>query len=261
MLAASTSFSAGRRFSNRTAPAGSSACCLDWRARRRVDFVGLRFTGPIHPSADPDAWIQAHHAAGYTANRRAPHLDPKIQDWTITWPPQNAQACRSRKLARGAIRSVPTPRRLPRRSKNAAPPWPKRSASERAAASTSPARAARCGMGPIPRISVRTRSTMIVRSVRSIIDTVAPTRTVYALETMPWIFPDSPDSYLALLRAVRSEAIRRASGSGEHDQLPGKGVSNGRIFYANVLPNSARHIVTCPCEGHSLRGASHVASG
>lgn len=42
----------------------------------------------------------------------------------------------------------------------------------------------------------------IVQSVRAIVDAVKPRRTVYALETMPWIFPSSPDEYLALLRAI-----------------------------------------------------------
>jgi len=43
---------------------------------------------------------------------------------------------------------------------------------------------------------------LIVDSVREIIDTVAPTRTFYALETMPWLYPDSAQSYLDLLRAI-----------------------------------------------------------
>ncbi len=43
---------------------------------------------------------------------------------------------------------------------------------------------------------------MIVQSVRTIIDGVKPTRTYYTLETMPWIFPDSADSYLALIKAI-----------------------------------------------------------
>ena len=42
----------------------------------------------------------------------------------------------------------------------------------------------------------------IVESVRSIIDAVKPTRTCYALETMPWAFPDSPESYALLLDAI-----------------------------------------------------------
>ena len=42
----------------------------------------------------------------------------------------------------------------------------------------------------------------IVESVRSIIDAVKPTRACYALETMPWAFPDSPESYALLLAAI-----------------------------------------------------------
>lgn len=43
---------------------------------------------------------------------------------------------------------------------------------------------------------------LIVQSVREIVDAVKPARAVYALETMPWIAPDSADSYLALLKAI-----------------------------------------------------------
>jgi hypothetical protein len=43
---------------------------------------------------------------------------------------------------------------------------------------------------------------MIVETVRAIIDAVRPTRAVYALETMPWMYPNSPDNYLQLLRAI-----------------------------------------------------------
>jgi sugar phosphate isomerase/epimerase len=43
---------------------------------------------------------------------------------------------------------------------------------------------------------------LIVDSVREIIDAVQPARTVYALEPMPFTLPDSPDAYLALVRAI-----------------------------------------------------------
>jgi len=43
---------------------------------------------------------------------------------------------------------------------------------------------------------------MIVETTRAIIDDVKPTRTYFALETMPWAYPDSPDSYLRLLKAI-----------------------------------------------------------
>jgi sugar phosphate isomerase/epimerase len=43
---------------------------------------------------------------------------------------------------------------------------------------------------------------MIVETTRAIIDEVKPSRTYFTLETMPWAYPDSPDSYLALLKAI-----------------------------------------------------------
>ncbi len=48
---------------------------------------------------------------------------------------------------------------------------------------------------------------MIVAMVRDIIDTVNPTRSFYTLETMPWMYPDSPDAYLRLLKAVDRKAF------------------------------------------------------
>lgn len=43
---------------------------------------------------------------------------------------------------------------------------------------------------------------MIVETTRKIIDAVKPTNTFFALETMPWAYPDSVDSYLKLLKAI-----------------------------------------------------------
>jgi sugar phosphate isomerase/epimerase len=43
---------------------------------------------------------------------------------------------------------------------------------------------------------------LIVQTTREIIDEVKPLRTFYTLEVMPWALPDSPDSYLELIRAI-----------------------------------------------------------
>jgi sugar phosphate isomerase/epimerase len=43
---------------------------------------------------------------------------------------------------------------------------------------------------------------MIVDYVRDIIDTVKPKTACYTLETMPWMYPDSADSYLKLIKAI-----------------------------------------------------------
>jgi sugar phosphate isomerase/epimerase len=48
---------------------------------------------------------------------------------------------------------------------------------------------------------------MIVETTRAIIDTVKPTRTVFALEAMPWSYPDSADSYQKLIQAIDRKAF------------------------------------------------------
>jgi len=43
---------------------------------------------------------------------------------------------------------------------------------------------------------------MIVTTTKKIIDEVKPSRTFFTLEAMPWIFPESPDAYLRLIKAI-----------------------------------------------------------
>lgn len=43
---------------------------------------------------------------------------------------------------------------------------------------------------------------LIVETTRKIIDAVHPKRTFFTLETMPWAYPDSVDSYLELIKAI-----------------------------------------------------------
>ena len=42
----------------------------------------------------------------------------------------------------------------------------------------------------------------ILRSVREIIDRVEPKRAFYCLEPMPWMYPDTPESYLDLIKVI-----------------------------------------------------------
>ena len=42
----------------------------------------------------------------------------------------------------------------------------------------------------------------IVMSIRNIIDSVKPVRAFYCIEPMPWMVPDSPESYLQLIQDV-----------------------------------------------------------
>jgi sugar phosphate isomerase/epimerase len=56
--------------------------------------------------------------------------------------------------------------------------------------------------GPHPANLTEETFDLIVTTVREIIDAVQPRRTVYTLETMPWIYPDSVESYLHLIEAI-----------------------------------------------------------
>lgn len=56
--------------------------------------------------------------------------------------------------------------------------------------------------GPDPRNLSAECFEAIVQTTRAIIDAVRPTRTFYTLETMPWIFPHTPQAYLDLIVAI-----------------------------------------------------------
>jgi sugar phosphate isomerase/epimerase len=56
--------------------------------------------------------------------------------------------------------------------------------------------------GPHPHNLSEEAFELTVENVRKILDTVQPKRSFFTLETMPWVIPDSPDSYLELIQAV-----------------------------------------------------------
>ena len=61
--------------------------------------------------------------------------------------------------------------------------------------------------GPDPADLSEDTFDLIVESVRQIIDAVKPARTSYTLEPMPWMYPDSTDSYLDLIHAIDRKAF------------------------------------------------------
>jgi len=60
--------------------------------------------------------------------------------------------------------------------------------------------------GPHPRNLTQETFDRIVQVTREVIDAVQPSRTFFTLETMPWMYPDSADSYVALLKAIDRKA-------------------------------------------------------
>lgn len=66
----------------------------------------------------------------------------------------------------------------------------------------------------------------IVEVTRKIINEVQPTRTFFALEPMPWTYPDSADSYLRLIKAINHKRF------GVHMD-PMNLIVSPRSFYSN----------------------------
>jgi len=56
--------------------------------------------------------------------------------------------------------------------------------------------------GPYPRNYAPETFEMIVETVRHIIDQVRPVSAFYTLEPMPYMLPDSPDTYIELIKAI-----------------------------------------------------------
>ncbi len=67
---------------------------------------------------------------------------------------------------------------------------------------------------------------LLVETTRKIIDAVNPTRTYFALEPMPWAYPDSPDNYLQLITAIGRSRF------GVHFD-PVNMVSSPQLFFRN----------------------------
>jgi sugar phosphate isomerase/epimerase len=98
---------------------------------------------------------------------------------------------------------------------------------------------------------------LIVETTREIIDAIKPERTVFALEMMPWIFPDSADSYLSLIKAVDRK------GFGVHFD-PVNIISSPRTYYRNgemiqdFFAKLGPHIRNCHAKDILLRGTLTV---
>ena len=59
-----------------------------------------------------------------------------------------------------------------------------------------------CWDGPHPENFSQRAFDDVVRTTQRIIDAVNPKNTCYSLEPMPWMFPHTPESYLALIEAI-----------------------------------------------------------
>ena len=91
-----------------------------------------------------------------------------------------------------------------------------------------------------------------VSVVRQIIDAIEPRRTFYTLETMPWMFPDSSDAYLRLIKAIDPERFAVHLDPANLVCSPRRYFSTGRLIeecFAKLGP----HIKSCHAKDILLR--------
>ena len=162
----------------------------------------MYLSGPIFNfNHDPDQWILAHRQAGYAIACGLPcgADDPAL--------PAFVAAANKAKLAIAEVGAWSNPMATDpaERAKALAHCTAQLALAERVGARYCVNIAGSRGKkwdGPHPDNLSPDTFALIVETTRKIIDAAAPTRTFYTLETMPWVFPESPDNYLALIRAI-----------------------------------------------------------
>lgn len=92
----------------------------------------------------------------------------------------------------------------------------------------------------------------IVAMVRDIIDTVNPTRSFYTLETMPWMYPDSPDAYLRLIKAIDRKAFAVHLDPVNLVSSPQRYFATGRLI-EECFAKLGAHIKSCHAKDILLR--------
>ncbi len=98
---------------------------------------------------------------------------------------------------------------------------------------------------------------LVVETTRKIIDAVKPTHTWFALEAMPWAYPDSADSYVRLIKAIDRDRF------GVHLD-PVNLVSSPQIYYRNgdMIRDCFRklgpHIRSCHAKDIKLREDNYI---
>ena len=92
----------------------------------------------------------------------------------------------------------------------------------------------------------------IVEVVREIIDTVKPARSFYTLETMPWMYPDSPDAYRRLIEAIDRRAFAVHLDPVNLVCSPQRYFANGRLI-KECFEKLGGHIKSCHAKDILLR--------
>lgn len=107
--------------------------------------------------------------------------------------------------------------------------------------------------GPDPENLTKETFDIIVQTTREIIDEVKPVRTFFTLETMPWAYPDSPDSYLGLIKAIDRKQMAVHLDPVNMINSPSRYYNNGE-FIKECFRKLGKYIKNCHAKDISLSG-------
>ena len=168
----------------------------------------MRLGGPVlHPYHDPDAWVAEAQAKGYRAVYCPVGLDAPEDEIRAY-----ARAAQEADLVIAEVGAWSNPISRDAKEREAALDKCKRGLAlaeqigARCCVNIAGSRGTRWD-GPHAENLASETFDLIVATVQEIIDAVQPARTCYALETMPWMYPDSPDSYVWLIEAIGRRAF------------------------------------------------------
>ncbi len=195
-----------RRAFTRSAALGVAAAAVLARGGRAAEGKVLRMGGPA-PAKDPESWVKELARRGYRAAycpvgadasddvleayagaaAEAGIVIAEVGAWSNPISPDEKQRRDALALCR---RQLALAERIGARccvniSGSRGPVWD----------------------GPSTDNLTQETFDLIVETTRGIIDDVKPARTFFTLETMPWAYPDSPDAYLRLCKAVDRKAF------------------------------------------------------
>jgi len=108
--------------------------------------------------------------------------------------------------------------------------------------------------GPHPDNLKKETFDMIVQITREIIDEIKPTRTFFALESLPWSYPDSVDSYLDLIKAIDRKALAVNLDPVNMMNTPLKYYNNGDLI-KECFEKLGPYIKNCHAKDIKLRDA------
>ena len=98
---------------------------------------------------------------------------------------------------------------------------------------------------------------LVVEITRKIIDAVKPKRTFFALEAMPWAFPDSTDTYLQLLKAIDRKHFGVHLDPVNMITSPRDYFNNGNLI-RDMFDRLGPHIKSCHAKDISLREDNYI---